>query len=66
MRQPLQSLRGTGSETRQGPSCIPGPQLPWVLNSSSPCLAPLHCLGHVAPFSLHRSLLKRKQDGPKG
>lgn len=40
MRQPLQSLRGTGSETRQGPSCIPGPQLPWVLNSSSPCLAP--------------------------
>lgn len=40
MRQPLQSLKGTGSETCQGPSCIPGPQLPCVLNSSSPYLAP--------------------------
>lgn len=40
MRQPLQLLRGTGNETLQGPSCIPGPQLPWVLNSSSLYLAP--------------------------
>lgn len=37
MRQPLQSLRGTGSEMHQGPSCIPRQVL--ILNLVLPGLA---------------------------